>query len=250
VSAAPHGRRVRAITFDFWDTLVRSDTTAFRLARRSAVAEELEAHGLPAEHDAIEAAFDEAWKRFDAAWGSNEQFTGHHAAEAVLEVLGHDPEPEVRRRLVEAYVGANGRVQTDLTPNVADTIRALKAGGLKVGIICDVGLTPSPVLRDILDRHGVLREFDHWAFSDEVGTYKPDPAIFHHALEGLGDVDPTDAAHIGDLRRTDIAGALGMGILALRYSGITDDDPAHGPEGDVVVTDHAQLPVLLGVGEA
>ena len=33
-----------------------------------------------------------------------------------------------------------------------------------------------------------------------------------------------------------------MGIFAVRYSGITDDDPAHGPEGDVVVTDHAQLP--------
>jgi FMN phosphatase YigB (HAD superfamily) len=250
VSPAPHGRRVRAITFDFWDTLVRSDTVAFRLARRIAVAEELEAHGLPAEHDAIEAAFDVAWRRFDAAWGLNEQFTGHHAAEAVLEALGHDPEPEVRQRLVEAYLGANGRVQTELTPNVADTIRALKAGGLKVGIICDVGLTPSPVLRDILDRHGVLREFDHWAFSDEVGVYKPDPAIFHHALEGLGGVDPAEAAHIGDLRRTDIAGALGIGILALRYSGVTDDDPAHGPEGDVVVTDHTQLPALLGVGRA
>ena len=38
-----------------------------------------------------------------------------------------------------------------------------------------------------------------------------------------------------------------MGILALRYSGVTDDDPAHGPEADVVVTDHAQLPDLLGV---
>jgi FMN phosphatase YigB (HAD superfamily) len=250
VRPAPHGRRVRAITFDFWDTLVRSDTAAFRLARRIAVAEELEAHGLPAEHDAIEAAFDEAWKRFDSAWALNEQFTGHHAAEAVLEVLGHDPEPAVRQRLVEAYLGANGRVQTELTPNVAATIRALKGAGLKVGIICDVGLTPSTELRAILERHGVLGLFDHWAFSDEFGVYKPDPAIFRHALEGLGGVDPAEAAHIGDLRRTDIAGALGMGILALRYTGITDDDPAHGPEGDVVVGDHAQLPVLLGLDGA
>jgi putative hydrolase of the HAD superfamily len=250
VSVARHGRRVRAITFDFWDTLVRSDTASFRLARRIAVAEELRAHGLPAEHDAIEAAFDEAWRRFDAAWAVNEQFTGHHAAEAVLEVLGHDPEPEVRKRLVEAYLGANGRVRTELTPNLATTIRTLKGAGLKVGIVCDVGLTPSPALRDILERHGVLREFDHWAFSDEVGVYKPDAAIFRHALEGLGGVDPAEAAHVGDLRRTDVAGALGMGILALRYSGVTDDDPAHGPEGDVVVTDHALLPDVLGISGA
>jgi putative hydrolase of the HAD superfamily len=247
VSPATDGRTVRAITFDFWDTLVRSDTAAFRVARRIAVADELARHGLPAEHDAIEAAFDEAWLRFDAAWALNEQFTGHQAAEAVLEVLGHDPEPAVRKLLVEAYIGANGEVQTELTPNVAATIRTLKAAGLKVGIICDVGLTPSPTLRRILDRHGVLGLFDHWAFSDEVGTYKPDPAIFRYALEGLGGVEPGEAAHIGDLRRTDVAGALGMGILALRYAGVSDDDPAHGPEADVVVDDHARLPELLGV---
>jgi putative hydrolase of the HAD superfamily len=247
VSPAPDGRRVRAITFDFWDTLVRSDTAAFRLARKIAVAEELRRHGLPAEHDAIESAFDAAWRRFDAAWALNEQFTGHDAAEAVLEVLGHDPEPEVRKLLVEAYLGANGDVQTELTPNVATALRRLKEAGLRIGIICDVGLTPSSTLRQILEAHGVLSLFDHWAFSDEVGVYKPAPEIFHHALDGLGGVDPAEAAHIGDLRRTDIAGALGMGILALRYSGVTDDDPAHGPEADVVVTDHAQLPELLGV---
>ena len=246
MSPAADGRTVRAVTFDFWDTLVRSDTAAFRLARRIAVAEELARHGLPAEHDAIEAAFDEAWRRFDAAWGLNEQFTGHQAAETVLEVLGHDPEPAVRKLLVEAYLGANGEVQTELTPNVADAIRRLKAAGIRIGIICDVGLTPSTTLRHILDRHGVLGLFDHWAFSDEVGTYKPDPAIFRHALDGLGGVDPAEAAHIGDLRRTDVAGALGMGILALRYVGVTDDDPSHGPEADVVVADHADLPRLVG----
>ena len=240
-------RRIRAITFDFWDTLVRSDTPAFRLERRIAVAEQLARHGLPAEHDAIEAAFDAAWERFDAAWAANQQFTGHHAAEVVLEVLGHDPAPEVRRQVIDAYLGANGQVQTDLTPNVADTIRRLKDAGVRVGIICDVGLTPSTTLREILDRHGVLGLFDHWAFSDEVGVYKPDPSIFRHALDGLGGVDPSEAAHIGDLRRTDVAGARGMGMLALRYAGVTDDDPDHGPEADHVVRDHADLPRLLGV---
>ncbi len=247
MTRASPGGRVRAITFDFWDTLVRSDTPAFRLARRIAVAEELARHGLPAEHDAIEAAFDAAWQRFDAAWGSNEQFTGHHAAEVVLDVLGHDPEPEARKRIVEAYIGANGQVQTDLTPNVVHAIEQLKAAGLRVGIICDVGLTPSTALREILDRHGALGLFDHWSFSDEVGVYKPDPAIFEHALDGLGGVAPAEAAHIGDLRRTDVAGAKGMGMLALRYAGVNDDDPAHGPEADVVVTDHAELPGVLGL---
>lgn len=60
---------------------------------------------------------------------------------------------------------------------------------------------------------------------------------------------------MGDLRRTDIAGAQAMGWLAVRYRGIYDDDPAGAPEhadgwlgnvprtveGDVVIEAHAEL---------
>ena len=239
-------RSVRAITFEFWDTLVRSDTMAFRVARRLAIGEVFAEHGFSAEHDAIEAAFDHAVGLFDSAWSSNEQFTGHHAIEAVLDMLGHSPSAEVRQRIIDAYVGAGREVDIDLTDNIGDTLEALKAAGLRIGIICDVALTPSTTLRHLLDRHGLLGHFDHWSFSDEVGVYKPDPAIFNHALAGLGGVDPADAAHIGDLRRTDVAGARAMGMLALRYCGANDDhDETHGPEADVVVDDHAELIELL-----
>jgi len=237
---------VRAITFDFWDTLVRSDTMAFRVARRLSITEELAEHGFTAEHDAIEAAFDHASGLFDAAWSTNEQFTGHHAVEAVLDMLGHSPPAEVRQRIVDAYVGAGRDVDIDLADNIGDTLEALKAAGLRIGIICDVALTPSTTLRHLLDRHGLLGYFDHWSFSDDVGVYKPDPMIFRHALAGLGDIDPASAAHIGDLRRTDVAGARAMGMVALRYRGANDDDDeSHGPEADVVIDDHAELVALL-----
>jgi putative hydrolase of the HAD superfamily len=236
-----------AITFDFWDTLVRSDTPSLRLARRIAVSDVLAAHGLPSEHDDIEDAFDDAWRRFDSSWAMGEQFTGHHAAEAVLDALGHGPDAVVRRDLIDAYLSAGRDVQIDLTDNVASALGQLKAAGLRIGIICDVGLSPSPMLRHILDRHGVLELFDHWSFSDEVGVYKPDPVIFRHALAGLGGIEPSRAAHIGDLRRTDVAGAKGMGILSLRYRGANDDDPDNGPEADIVIDDHAGLVDALGL---
>lgn len=236
-----------AVTFDFWETLVRSDKGAFRVARRAALAEELAAHGLPAELDAIDAAFEHAVSRFNASWEANEQFTGHHAAELILEHLGHDPSPQVRERLVESYLDAGAELPIPLTDHVADTLRSLREAGVRLGIICDVGLTPSRTLRRILDGHGVLELFDHWSFSDEVGFYKPDARIFHHALDGLGGVAPERAAHVGDLRRTDVAGARAMGIRSVRYSGANDDDPVHGPEADVVVTDHADLLAALGL---
>lgn len=239
--------RFDAITFDFWDTLVRADTAATRVQRRLAIAEVFAAHGRPAEHDEINAAFDEAFSRFNDSWGRGEQFTGQHAAETVLDVLGHTDDEQVRIRVIDAYLSAPRSMQLDLTDNLESTLRQLKDAGLRIGIVCDVGLTPSTVLRDYLEGHGILGLFDHWSFSDEVGVYKPDSAIFEHALDGLGGIDPSRAAHIGDLRRTDIAGAKAMGMLALRYRGVTDDDPEHGPEGDVVVDDHAEVLGVLGL---
>ena len=239
--------RYDAITFDFWDTLVRADTAATRRQRRLAIAEVLSSYDLPVDHDEIDSAFDEAWKRFDSSWGVGEQFTGHHAAETVLDVLGHTDDEQVRVQVIDAYLSAPRTMQLDLTDNLVPTLQTLKEEGVRVGIVCDVGLTPSTVLREYLEGHGILSMFDHWSFSDEVGVYKPHAAIFEHALAGLGGIEPTRAAHIGDLRRTDIAGAKGMGMLSLRYRGVTDDDPDHGPEGDIVIDDHAELPAALGL---
>ena len=71
--------------------------------------------------------------------------------------------------------------------------------------------------------------------------------IFDHALGGLG-VDAAHAAHVGDLRRTDVAGARAMGMVAVRYTGVFDDDTQPEPEGDHVVDHHAKLPAVLGIG--
>jgi FMN phosphatase YigB (HAD superfamily) len=131
--------RFDAITFDFWDTLVRADTAATRVQRRLAIAEVLAAHGYPAEHDEINAAFDEAFNRFNDSWGRGEQFTGQHAAETVLDVLGHTDDEQVRIRVIDAYLSAPRTMQLDLTDNLVSTLQNLKDSGLRVGIVCDVG---------------------------------------------------------------------------------------------------------------
>jgi putative hydrolase of the HAD superfamily len=80
-----------------------------------------------------------------------------------------------------------------------------------------------------------------------VGAYKPDEVIFDHALGTLGNPPADRVAHVGDLRRTDVAGALGMGMTAIRYAGVFDDPPENGPDATFTVHDYAQLPELLGV---
>jgi putative hydrolase of the HAD superfamily len=95
----------------------------------------------------------------------------------------------------------------------------------------------------------VLDLFDHWSFSDEVGCYKPAAAIFEHALAGLGVGSPERAAHVGDLRRTDAAGARAIGMTAVRYRGVFDDPPPEDHDAldaHHVIDDHADLLAVLG----
>ena len=133
-----------------------------------------------------------SWRRYVEHWRANRQYLAEQAAHELLADLGLTAlEDELRGALVADFTTVGQRAELELTPNVASCLRALRDAGIRIGIVCDVGMTPSRILRDHLDRHGVLTLFDHWSFSDEVGWYKPDRRIFEHALSGLGGVEPS-----------------------------------------------------------
>ena len=238
---------MRAVTFDFWSTLVRDDPQIMEL-RLSAWKQILDGTGHPMSVEQIKDAFGKAWVAYVEAWQANVPFGAAHALEIMVSHLGVAPDATVTSALLQVITDPPENRHPMLNENVLECLDTLKSGGVKLGIICDVGLTPSRVLRRYLDQQGALAYFDHWSFSDEVGVFKPDEKIFHHALDGLGGIAPDAAAHVGDLRRTDVVGAKAMGMTAIRYSGANDDPPAEdGPliEGDFVVTDHAEIPKLL-----
>ncbi|MBP1963162.1 HAD family hydrolase [Paenibacillus aceris] len=58
---------------------------------------------------------------------------------------------------------------------------------------------------------GLADYFNHIVISGTFGTGKPDPAIFHHALDLLR-LSPNEAVMIGDTLATDIKGAQTAGI--------------------------------------
>jgi putative hydrolase of the HAD superfamily len=255
-----------AVTFDFWDTLVYAPReVATRVVRTRHLGDALGAAGIHITRPVLDAAIDEVRRAFDRNWSDNRQFHAEDAVDVLLKHLGDDAAdvlPSDRSALVQIVRG-DDRLVPSLTPNIAPTLRRLKEQRVRLGIICDVGFAPSPVLRGHLRHHGVLHLFDHWSFSDEVGVYKPDVAIFRHALDGLGVDDPATAAHVGDLRRTDVVGARACGMVSVRYTGSNDDGiPAEGDrarlgsstllpadriEADLVTGDHAELPTLLGI---
>lgn len=235
-----------AVTFDFWNTLVCTRSSGTRAARRAALTDALGSFGHEVDTATLDAALDQAVAVFEEHWQTNRQFAAADGARVVVATLGLPLGATEQCRLVDVFVDSAAGLAPELTPGADRALRTLAAAGVRLGIICDVGLTPSPVLRSYLDRQGVLDLFDHWSFSDEVGTYKPDPVIFGHALAGLGDVDASRAVHIGDLRRTDVAGGRAAGMVTIRYTG-RHDDPGPEPEADAVLDDLAHLASLLGV---
>jgi putative hydrolase of the HAD superfamily len=145
--------------------------------------------------------------------------------------------------VAEAFLTAGRGAELKLAPHIGECLEALAEGGVRLGIVCDAGFTGGALLREHLDRAGLLGRFSGWAFSDEVGHYKPSPQIFEAALGAL-DAEPAAALHIGDLRRTDVAGAAAVGMRTVRYSAL-QDDPDPGTEAEFVIDDHRELPRLV-----
>jgi putative hydrolase of the HAD superfamily len=238
---------IQAVTFDYWGTLVWEDGGMLRGRRVDLWMERLARAGFVVDRDAMAAAVDASWATYVGRWESNTQYGGWDALGDILQALRLDPPADVRAAMFDAFASAHRGAHLRVADGLASCLAALKACGVAVGIVCDVGMTPSTALLEILDERGLLRHFDHWSFSDEVGWYKPARQIFEHALAGLGGVDPARAAHVGDRLRTDVAGALGMGMVAVRYTGAFDDRAEGFAEAHHVLASHADLPAALGL---
>jgi FMN phosphatase YigB (HAD superfamily) len=243
----PRNQRLDVVTFDYWNTLVYERPGELRTRRLDAWLGLLDEARIPVTRSALDELFEQSWQTFARMWRENRgQLQGPDAARLILTDLGHDLTDELRDQLIDAFVFAGDDADINLAEGIGDVLPQLAEAGLRIGIICDVGMTPSPVLRAHLERLDVLRFFDHWSFSDEVGVYKPDRRIFEHALAGLGNPDQARAAHVGDLRATDVAGSRAMGMVSIRYTGVFDDPMVEGlPEADHVVAAHSELVDLL-----
>ena len=230
---------IRAVTFDFWNTIAQVPTGAMTAARMQALAVACEEGGVEVETAALTAALEQVGAHWERSWAQGVHLHPRQGAEILVRELGVEGAAE--ELIGEAFLGAHREVELELAPRVGEVLAALDGRGLRLGIVCDVGFTGGESLRGLLEREGLLRHFSGWAFSDEVGHYKPDPRIFEAALDALG-AQPSEALHIGDLRRTDVAGAAALGMRTARYRGLHDDlDSAPGVEADSVLDDHREL---------
>src|SRR5438093_2807180 len=91
-----------------------------------------------------------------------------------------------------------------------EALRALRARGPRVGVVSNFDTR----LVGLLDQLGLAPLVDRIVHSTRAGVAKPDPAIFHLALEALG-VPPAEALHAGNEVVADVEGARAAGLGAV-----------------------------------
>ena len=83
--------------------------------------------------------------------------------------------------------------------------------------------------------------FQNVIISEVVGDNKPDPLIFHHAIELAGATIP-ESVMIGDSIEADIRGAMGVGMDAIYFNPAKLEKP---DDVTVQVTHLKELTLML-----
>ncbi|MDQ0765522.1 HAD family hydrolase [Streptomyces canus] len=132
----------------------------------------------------------------------------------------------------------------------ADVLPCLRAlhGRVRTGVIAnqEAGVV------DALTRDGVTHLIDVWGVSALVGKEKPDPELFHWALDKAG-VAAGQAVHVGNRLDTDVrpARSVGLGtVWVLRGEAPPHPTPEQLAEPDLAVDDLTGLAQVLLSGGA
>lgn len=91
----------------------------------------------------------------------------------------------------------------------------LKQHGIRTAILSNMG---DSVLENIEREFAWIHGFDVLVWSFQLGLAKPDPAIYHHALEKLG-TNPEDTLFLDD-KQINIDAAHELGIQGLLFTNV------------------------------
>jgi len=215
------GADLRAILFDFDGTLADSYP-----AITASVNHVRAAHGLPP---------------------LGEREVRRHVGRGLVYLLQHTvPGTDLARdqALYREHHPSVMKEGTRLLPGAAEAIRALRAAGLRVGVCSNkpVGFT-----RQLLGWFGL--EADLALGPEDVARPKPAPDMLRAALARLG-LGAGQVLYVGDMT-VDVQAARAAGVpVWVVPTGSDDRATLEAARPDRVLSGLAELPALLGVGDA
>lgn len=113
-----------------------------------------------------------------------------------------------------------------------------------LGLISDTGYITGNYIRRFLQQEDLLKYFTSFMFSDEQPYSKPHRSVFEKTAANL-EVTLNRLIHIGDLERTDIAGARNCRCIAIKYTGGYYQADHNQSRAHFVINDFRDLPGIL-----
>lgn len=238
--------KIRAISFDFWNTLFKEQPGAFLLyqaRRRSLLAE-----AVCGFREVSDLELDEACRiereSHDRIWQEQHRTpVAAHRLNSILSELEVALPDAASARLVASLEEIILEHPPLLVDGALEVLAAL-SGRYRLGVISDVGFSPGRVLKQLLAHHGLIHLFDSLIFSDEAGVAKPHIEVFERTARSLS-AEPQAIVHIGDLERTDIVGANRAGYRTIRFTGVTAMNDGETTIADFVTNDLTEVPRLV-----
>jgi HAD superfamily hydrolase (TIGR01509 family) len=168
--------------------------------------------------------------------------------EQALSALGLDVPREMVQQIHELEYRAIVSVRT-VPPENLETLAALRARGLKLGLVSNAHFLPALMLEDF-ERLGLAQYMDAIVTSSQLGVRKPHPAIFERVLAELG-VSPEEALFVGDKVREDVEGPKALGMRAVLTQQFRQEEfGGSGSTPDLVIGSLPELvPYIDGLAE-
>lgn len=246
------GQRIKAITFDLWDTVINDDSDEPKRAALGLRSKRDQRHYVvwkalnendPISLEDVSQAYDEVNDEYNRVW--HDEFVTWTVSERIdhiLDKLDRTLSPLDFSDVVAVLEDMEIEIPPDPVDGVGTALDEI-SNVYPLAVVSDAIISPGRNLRRWLDMHGLLKHFSGFAFSDEVGKSKPDPAIFESAATQLG-VDLNEMVHIGDREHNDIKGAHALGMKAILFTATRDTD-ARETTADAVCRSYSELPGIL-----
>ena len=160
----------------------------------------------------------EPGRLMDAYWEHRPAYDrGELDARSYWPLVGESIGATLDEERIVALGGLDLALWSRVDQRMLDWANAIAATGTRVGLLSNMVAEIGAHLRDGL---GLFERFASVTYSYEVGSAKPDPRIYHHALASLG-AEPHEALLVDD-RQPNIEAALGLGMHAHHFHGHDD----------------------------
>jgi putative hydrolase of the HAD superfamily len=219
---------LRALTFDYWDTLYEGGALPERVAlRRTAVGALLGAYGRALPEEQLRALYEESGREAERWWSEEHRgYTTDDRLRWILERAAVQPRPQCDQIAAAADAVDNALLMLPpaMLPGAWRMLRAMQ-GRYTLAVISDTGFASGRAQDRLLEKDGARSLFAATVYSMDVGHAKPRPEIFAAAVRTLG-IPPGEILHIGDNERTDVRGALAAGFRAIRLDVVRSGGPS------------------------